>query len=883
MAEVIGTVTSVAQLVQLSGALLAGGYNFLSKVARAPSEIRSLLTETAAINSLLAQLQQIADTSPQAASDDALQALERVGVFQECQSTLKSIERALAKCEQVNGQDAKNFGRKLMWPFKEKETKDALQRLHHMRGLLANAIEANSASAIRRIEIGQGLISDEMENISEQLSAQMSREEAQRVVTWVCPAPANGAHVSLASALSRHIPGTGEWLLHSKQFQDWEDSNAGTMWITGLPGAGKTLLCASIIRHVQQLCTDTTAIVYFFCDHRDRAKMAHENFAASVVRQVMEASPLSLERGRVLYNEKSKKGSRPCHKEEYIPLIRSSIACLKEVFVIVDALDESTEGDAIAQSLTTIHNSGKSAGCRIRTLLTSRFDARTQGRYPNLAMTHIILAENMRPDTQHYIKEELQLRLAKGVLKVRNTSIMPVIQRHISLCAGTILQARLQIDYICAAKSDREIKHMVQRLPNGLGYTYQILLHNIATRYPTKIQEVQKLFRCLIAAASPMTARQLAEVLAMQPEECDLDHDAVATDPYDVLEPVSALVRIEDLGGLTSVVKLCHYSFQEYLSSSEIRQSPASAFHVDRSEAHAWVAGLCLRYLTFDAFSKPLDESLDLDVDERYAFRRYAAVNWYRHVTLAGDYWSARNIPIPFLYLFFDSGEGPPCYTRWQDLLSTIYCDTDFFDYSPICLCIWLGLNATATNLIRQLPSLDYSFENGLTCLNAAAKENNLYIAKYLLQHGANADQPTSEPEFPRALTPIHFAAEFCASQVFEMLLEHGANPYLPSTSRATPFYRACRGGDLDMVRKLKEHGCDINVQTWDNWTPIIEAIVNNHEDVLDLLIEWGADLITVTDDDMTPLSCAELFSQTSMAEKIERAVAELKQTLPVE
>jgi hypothetical protein len=37
-------------------ALLAGGYSFLSKVARAPGEIRSLLTETAAVNSLLAQL-----------------------------------------------------------------------------------------------------------------------------------------------------------------------------------------------------------------------------------------------------------------------------------------------------------------------------------------------------------------------------------------------------------------------------------------------------------------------------------------------------------------------------------------------------------------------------------------------------------------------------------------------------------------------------------------------------------------------------------------------------------------------------------------------------------------------------------------------------------
>ncbi|KAB2106734.1 hypothetical protein AG0111_0g5394 [Alternaria gaisen] len=218
MAEIVGTVASVTQLVQLSGALLAGGYSFLSKVARAPSEIRGLLTETAAVNSLLAQLQQIADSVPKNASDDVLQALERVGVFQECQTILKLIEKALAKCEQVNGQDARNLGKKLMWPFKEKEAKDALQRLHHMRGLLANAIDANSASAVRRTEVGQALLSDEMREVSRHLSTQTNCEEARKVVSWVSSTPSDGAHISLASALSRHIPGTGTWLLRSKQF-----------------------------------------------------------------------------------------------------------------------------------------------------------------------------------------------------------------------------------------------------------------------------------------------------------------------------------------------------------------------------------------------------------------------------------------------------------------------------------------------------------------------------------------------------------------------------------------------------------------------------------------------------------------------------------------
>lgn len=248
MAEVVGVIASVAQLVHLSGTLLAGGYGFLSKVARAPSEIRSLLTETAAINSLLGQIQVIADSSSQPAPDDALLALEKLEVFQECQTTLKSIQKALATCEQMHRKDVKNFGRRLIWPFKEKETKEALQRLHHLRGLLANAVEANSASTIRRIETTQGLMLSELTFLSNQTRTSMNLEEINTVVSWVCPLPSDGAKVSLENALNLRFAGTGDWFLGSSTFEDWIRSDHGNIWITGLPGSGKTLLCASTLR-----------------------------------------------------------------------------------------------------------------------------------------------------------------------------------------------------------------------------------------------------------------------------------------------------------------------------------------------------------------------------------------------------------------------------------------------------------------------------------------------------------------------------------------------------------------------------------------------------------------------------------------------------------
>jgi hypothetical protein len=146
MAEIIGTVGAVAsviQLVQFSGEILTAGYGFIAKVSRAPSELRELLAESAAVNSILAQLQFLGESST--SPNDALQSLQQLGVFKECNDLLITIKRSLDLCQQVRGDDVRNFGRRLVWPFKERETKEAMQRLHRLRGLLTTALDTNSA------------------------------------------------------------------------------------------------------------------------------------------------------------------------------------------------------------------------------------------------------------------------------------------------------------------------------------------------------------------------------------------------------------------------------------------------------------------------------------------------------------------------------------------------------------------------------------------------------------------------------------------------------------------------------------------------------------------------------------------------------------------
>ena len=146
MAEIIAAVaavSSVLQLVQFSAEILTSGYSFIAQASRAPAELRELLSESAGLNCILAQLQFIAESSE--SPNDALQSLQKLGVFKECHDLLTTVKRSLDTCQQMQGNDMRNFGRRLVWPFKERETREAMQRLHRLRGLLSTAVDTNSA------------------------------------------------------------------------------------------------------------------------------------------------------------------------------------------------------------------------------------------------------------------------------------------------------------------------------------------------------------------------------------------------------------------------------------------------------------------------------------------------------------------------------------------------------------------------------------------------------------------------------------------------------------------------------------------------------------------------------------------------------------------
>lgn len=144
MAEVAAA-SSIVSLVDFSGKILAAGYSFLAKVARAPTEIRMLLNDVANINTLLAQMQSLANDTTHPNAKTVLKSLSDRGIFKSCEILLKTAEKCLGSCRQIDGHQSKNFGRALKWPLTERETRDTMQQLRALQDQLTAALTIDSA------------------------------------------------------------------------------------------------------------------------------------------------------------------------------------------------------------------------------------------------------------------------------------------------------------------------------------------------------------------------------------------------------------------------------------------------------------------------------------------------------------------------------------------------------------------------------------------------------------------------------------------------------------------------------------------------------------------------------------------------------------------
>lgn len=190
------------------------------------------------------------------------------------------------------------------------------------------------------------------------------------ILNWITPANYGSQQ---SDYLSRRQEATGQWLLNSKEFQEWVGTPKQTLFCPGISGAGKTILTSIVVESLlaRTKSQQNVGIAYIYGNFRSQSEQTDNNLLASLLKQLTQGRHSLLESVKSLYSEHKHKRTRPS-LDEVRRTLQSVAALYSRVFIIVDALDEcQTSNDSRGKFLKAILD--LQARCGVNIFATSRF------------------------------------------------------------------------------------------------------------------------------------------------------------------------------------------------------------------------------------------------------------------------------------------------------------------------------------------------------------------------------------------------------------------------------------------------------------------------------------------------------------------------------
>ena len=212
---------------------------------------------------------------------------------------------------------------KLKWPFESSSIQRKLEIIEKQKSTLQLALSAHHARML-------GQQSHKIDDIQKQ-----SNRAA--ILTWYKSSDPEQNH---KVSRGKHEPDTAKWIFDIKGFRNWKDNSGESLWIHGIPGAGKTILCSTIINHMNQHYEGDPShrVVYFYFDFADNKKQTVANLLKSIVYQLIAIEEVIPESAAGLYTKYN--GLQQPNLDELVGVVMAEGSRTGRTFLMIDALDE---------------------------------------------------------------------------------------------------------------------------------------------------------------------------------------------------------------------------------------------------------------------------------------------------------------------------------------------------------------------------------------------------------------------------------------------------------------------------------------------------------------------------------------------------------------
>ena len=285
--------------------------------------------------------------------------------IQACNELIQELQD---ECKKLNKTSSNGFeaavnvaGRRATYPFRKSTLQKLDEDIGEIRSSLSFALGVLQVKNIKRTEVGIAEIKTLLDLVkTNQISSDLR--------DWLKAPDATIDHN--VACLKKH-PGTGLWLVKDPRFTDWMTAGNSILWLSGFAGSGKSVLCSTaiqfVLRHVRS--DPRIGIAFFYFTFNDESKRD----GSAMLRALLLQLSAQLQDGQAdlvkLYNS---------HQAGTIPLqiliiyLRRLIERFRDVFIMLDALDESPQDEPRGHVLETLETMRKWGLQGLHLFFTSR-------------------------------------------------------------------------------------------------------------------------------------------------------------------------------------------------------------------------------------------------------------------------------------------------------------------------------------------------------------------------------------------------------------------------------------------------------------------------------------------------------------------------------
>ncbi|KAJ7174944.1 ankyrin repeat-containing domain protein [Mycena crocata] len=597
--------------------------------------------------------------------------------------------------------------------------------------------------------------------------------------------------------------GTGQWFLQDSRFIQWRSGTGKKLWWRGMPGAGKTVLTSIVVDHLRAdtECGDI-GVAAIYLSHKEASDtQSPSSLLAALWRQLVFTKPVSPIVHRV-YEKHCEPNTRPSLEDSHA-ILCSAISDYRQVFILVDALDEYPE-----DQLNVLLSHLAALRPLPNLLLTSR---------PHITIGHII---------PHSDIELMEIRASEADVHLyvdAQISKFPRLSKHVANCPalreeisdGMFLLAKLHIDSLKTKLMLKTLRDTLATLPSDLKSTYDEVMTRINQQDEDERNIARRTLIWVALSKRPLRPSELQEAVSVDPEARSLDPDNLP-DLDTILFVCGGLVV---LNGEDDTISLIHYTTQNYLDNIQAQEFP---------QASTYITSACITYLSFETFSQKLEGPEIESLITRDLFRNHGLLDYAVKYCLK----HARGEPETNLRTFILSFIADCAVWRhiwnWTHVIRVHKISPSA---SRLRIAAFFHLGEICRYLIQN--------EGPGAVLQEAASTGDTDVVRILLNNGADVNVDDS----------IYGTAMHAALQseynygVLQLLIEHGADVNADGGDHGSTLYAASHQGNYMSSRLLLEHGAKVNTEGPNGETALYTAAYEGRNEIGRLLIEHGANV----------------------------------------